>query len=527
MSNHEIPQLLQRVRQAMAARDWRTATQLCIEVLKRDQRQPDAHLVLGLAAAEAGKPDMALRAFDTTLKIDPARTDARVQRARVLVQAGRHGEAEREAESCIDNVANSAKLLDLLATVYSHIGKQHRAAPLYERALQLSPDDVTLLSNAAAVFIFTGEKQRAEECLTHALALAPNNYRCHWQLAKLRRAQAPDHCEQMACLAQEQSSDSRAQAFLHYAMGKEYEDLEDWSRAWQHYRTGAEQQRSRIAYTPPEDTALFAALQRHFDAKWFADTPAYADYDRNNAPIFILSLPRAGSTLVEQIIGSHSQVQALGELAQWPLAVKKLANIRQPGLFRADIAAAAAGIDPGRISALYRSDIRHLRNAQPRFTDKLPSNFLYAGLLAKAFPQAHFVHVYRNPMDSCFAMYKQLFADAYPFSYSQMELAQYYVQYRRLMEHWQNLLGQRLYNIDYDALVQDQRGQTERLLQHLGLPFEQACLQSHRSSAAAATASAAQVRQPVHKRSVGRWRHFAVELQELQQQLEKAGIPTQ
>ena len=524
MLNNEIPQLLQRVRLAMAERDWRTATQLCIEVLKRDQRQPDAHLVLGLAAAEAGKLDMALRAFDTALQIDPGRSDARVQRARCLVQAGRHLEAEVEADRCADQFDDNAKQLDLLATVYSHLGKQDKAAPLYQRALELSPDDVIVLSNAAAVFLFIGNKKAAERCLERALELQPDNYRCHWQLAKLRRAQTPDHSEAMTQLAAQRHEDSRAQTFLHYAIGKECEDLGYWPQAWKHYRLGAEAQRGRITYDGADDLRLFQTLQRRFDARWFAGIASNRSVDTESAPIFILSLPRSGSTLVEQIIGSHSQVQPLGELPQWPLAVKQLSGIRQPGLFRADIASEAASIDPDRLAALYLENIRHLRHSQPRFTDKLPNNFLYTGLLAKAFPRAHFVHVQRNPMDSCFAMYKQLFADAYPFSYTQRELADYYVQYRQLMDHWQELLGERLYNLNYDQLVQDQKAETEKLLRHLELPFEEGCLASHQSTSAAATASAAQVRQPVHARSVGRWHHFAAELEELRERLQQADI---
>ena len=508
----------------MAKRDWQNATRLCMAILKRDARYVDAHLALGLLAAEAGKPAMALRAFDTVLQIDPSRVDARIQRIRCLVHAGRHIDAEREADACRRQLDNDARLLDQLATVYSHIGKQEKAAPLYTRALELAPDNVAILSNAAAVRIFLGDNTLAQQYLERALVLEPDNCRSHWQLAKIRRAADRTHCATMAALADKTATDSRAQAYLHYALGKELEDLQQWPDAWRHYQQGAKAQRSRVTYDARAETAVFTALHERHNRHWFDSPPANSARDRNNIPVFILGLPRAGSTLVERIIGSHSQVQALGELAQWPLAVKRLSGVREPGLYRADIVRAATAIDPTQLARSYRQSLQHLRNSQPYFTDKLPNNFYYLGLLAKALPDARFVHIYRNPMDSCFAMYKQLFGHTYTFSYTQRELAEYFVQYTRLMAHWRDLLGDRLHGVNYDQLVTAQRPETERLLNHLQLPFEERCLAFHRTRGAAATASAAQVREPMHSQSVGRWRLFADELQEVRRVLEAEGI---
>ncbi|KUJ82904.1 sulfotransferase family protein [Microbulbifer flavimaris] len=526
MVQPDIDDTLRQVREAVSGKDWRTATALCIDILKRDPRQADAHLVLGLASAEAGKIDMALRAFDTVLKIDPARFDARVQKARCLVQAGRHAEAEREADRCIQPAQENAKLLDLLATVYSHIGKQEKAAPLISRATTLAPDDIAILSNAAAIQLFVDQKQEAIGNLQRVLEHRPDHGRSHWQLAKARRAEGREHCAVMESLLEAGNDDVGRAIYLHYALAKEYEDLECWEDAWAHYAEGATLQRQRIQYDFRDDRALFDTLRQRFDQRWFSDT-AEAENTTGAQPVFILGLPRSGSTLVERIVASHSRVESLGELAQWPLAVKRLSNIRQPGLFRADIAAQAATMDLQRAADLYLQDTVYLRGATPLFTDKLPSNFLYLPLLAKAFPQARLVHVYRNPMDSCFAMYKQLFADAYPFSYTLEELADYYIGYHGLMAHWRNLLGKRLIEVNYDQLVQGQEAQTRALLDRLELPFEAACLEFHRSSGAAATASATQVRQPMHRRSVGRWRQFASHLQPLRQRLEAAGFPVE
>ncbi|WP_237068449.1 tetratricopeptide repeat-containing sulfotransferase family protein [Microbulbifer guangxiensis] len=523
MSQTDISGKLGRVRDAVSARDWRTATALCIEILKQDPRQADAHLVLGLAAAEGGKIDMALRAFDTVLKIDPARFDARIQKARCLVQAGRPAAAEQEALQCIEPAEHNPKLLDLLATVFSHIGKQERAGPLIQRAAELAPQDISILSNAAAIQLFLGSNREAAATLEHALQLDPAHARSHWQLSKARKARDSDHCQEMEALLAQQHASGEAPVYLHYALGKEYEDLERWDQAWKHYQQGADKQRQRLQYQASEDQALFDTLLARLDERWLTATPP-TPRAHTSEPIFILGLPRSGSTLVERIIASHSQVQSLGELAQWPLAVKRLSNIRQPGLFQPAIAARADTVDLQRAATQYREEIAYLQDGSALFTDKLPANFLYLPLLARAFPQGRLVHVYRNPLDSCFAMYKQLFADAYPFSYTLGELADYYIGYHRLMAHWRRLLGDRLIEVNYDQLVREQEPQTRLLLESLGLPFETDCLEFHRTSSATATASAAQVRQPMHSLSVGRWQMFAEQLSPLKQRLEAAGI---
>ncbi|GAA5524302.1 hypothetical protein Maes01_00857 [Microbulbifer aestuariivivens] len=524
MAQPDIQAKLNLVHDALARKDWRTATALCIEILKHAPRQADAHLVLGLASAEAGKIDMALRAFDTVLKIDPKRFDARIQKARCLVQAGHHAAAEAEAEQCIESAQLNSKQLDLLATIYSHIGKQETAEPLIHHAAKLAPNDAAILSNAAAIQLFVGQKQRAVANLERILERYPDHCRSHWQLAKARSAEDIQHCLAMESLLTNSDLSPQSRVYLHYALGKEYEDLQHWPQAWEHYAQGAALQRQHTHYQGRDDQALFNTLAQHFDLHWF-DSTAESSRSDNAAPVFIFGLPRSGSTLVDRILSSHSQVQSLGELAQWPLTVKRLAEIREPGLFRVDIATRASKLDLRSAAENYLRDIVFLRGHSAMFTDKLPANFLYAPLLAKAFPNAKLVHVRRNPMDSCFAMYKQLFADAYPFSYTLEELADYYIGYHRLMAHWRNLLGDRLIEVDYDTLVQAQETQTRTLIDRLGLPFEPSCLEFHHTPGASATASAAQVRQPMHRQSLGRWRQFSEQLEPLRERLQLAGIP--
>ena len=531
MSELTVTQQLERARQAAAAGDWRSATALSIAVLKADPRQAGAHMLLGLAAAEGGNADMAQRALRTALRMDPQLAEARVHLARILATAGHYGAASTEAERACADLDGDARLLDLLATVYSRIGNQRQALALYLRALESAGDDVGILSNAAAVMIFLGQQDEAIALLQRVLVLQPGHYRSHWLLARARRAQDREQLQQIEQLTTPATParSASATAYLHYAAGKICEDLSVWNEAWQHYHAGARAQRDLLDYDAAREWALFDALQQQFSEDWYRDTsmgstPLPAQNRQAETPVFIVGLPRAGSSLLEKMLGSHPQVQALGELVQWPLAVKQQSGTRSPVLYEAAVVNGVVRAGAANLGEQYLQSIAHMRDQRKVFTDKLPNNFLYLPLIARALPTAKLVHVRRNPMDAGLAIYKQLFADAYPFSYDLQELGDYYVRYHQLMTRWQALLGDRLYTLDYDALVTDPENQISALLAWLDLPFDEACLQFHRSSDATATASASQVREPIYRRASGRWKNFASALTPFRQKLESAGI---
>ncbi|MBB5211722.1 tetratricopeptide repeat-containing sulfotransferase family protein [Microbulbifer hydrolyticus] len=528
MSEHSIRQLLDFARRSVAEGDWRSVTSRCITVLKSDPQQAEAHTLLGLAALEGGKPEIAVRAFKTALREDASFAEARVYLARILAANGQFAAAESEAAQCVEKISGNPVLLDTLATLYSRIGRQQKALLLYQQAHKLAPKNVGILANMAAVQIFLGDSAEAATALKRGLQLAPDHYRSHWLLAKCHRSEerAAIQAQLNALLSLTQAGTPQALPYLHYAAGKLCEDLADWSAAWEHYQSGATAQRQRLHYSNEQEQEVFAAVREYLGAQWYRESGKNAGTESKNeeVPIFIVGLPRSGSTLVEQILGCHSQVQALGELLQWPLAVKHHSGNRDVALHSPDSIRASAKKPPVALGQLYQKNIAHLRNDRRFFTDKLPGNFLYLSLIARALPRARFVHVTRDPMDAGFAIYKQLFADAYPWSYDLEELGSYYVEYQKLMQDWQDLLGDRIYTVNYETLVADPQGATRALLDWLELPFESACLKFYQTQTVAATASASQVREPIHQRSSGRWQKFAAQLQPYRTVLESAGI---
>lgn len=249
----------------------------------------------------------------------------------------------------------------------------------------------------------------------------------------------------------------------------------------------------------------------------------------SSAPVFIVGLPRSGTTLVDRILGSHSKVHSAGELDHFALAI--VDAVRRAGggtqLSRRELIARSADLDFVALGRDYLGRAKYAAAGGECFTDKMPLNYLYCGLIRRALPNAKIVHVVRSPMAACYAMYKTLFKDGYPFSYDLSEIARYYIGYRRLMDHWQATLPGAIHSIGYEALVADPRGQIRKLLDFCGLEWQDACAEFHKNPAPTTTASAAQVRRPLYDSSVSQWRHYAEELAELSGLLNAAGIPTE
>jgi hypothetical protein len=243
--------------------------------------------------------------------------------------------------------------------------------------------------------------------------------------------------------------------------------------------------------------------------------------------IFVVGLPRTGTTLVEQILSSHSAVYGAGELPAFPAeiikAVQRLAGRLQVG--KHEFAELALKVDAAELGGSYLEATRPQTGHTPFFVDKLPTNYLYAGMIRRALPNARIIVLARDPMDSCFAMYRTLFSGAYPFSYDLSELAVYYAAWHRLIRHWQSVLGESLLVVRYEDLVLDYEATTRRLLAHCGLRWDDACLAFHKQTKAVTTASAVQVRRPLYLSSVGKWRNYQEYLKPLSESLKQLEPP--
>ncbi|MDJ0812706.1 MAG: sulfotransferase [Woeseiaceae bacterium] len=520
-----IDQIAAAGRHAVRAQDWGSVAACANEIIRRDANSAEGYFLGGLVERVQQHPRKAIELFQRALDLDPERYDAAVELANQYSIARRNADVADLLARFEDKMSNSPMYLDLAGTIYTEIGMPERAWPLYEQAVKLQPTVDLFQANLAACAVFLGKIDEATEIFERLLERFPDHQRNHWQLSRLHKAKDDSHIRRMQEIIERKNLPPDQNVYLYYAIGKQFEDLERWDEAFEYYEKGGDAVCSVAEYDGASDIAIIDKIIEVCDADWLGAT----DGDTTTAesaktPIFIIGLPRTGTTLTERIISSHSQVESLGETQFLQMVLRRESGVETMEAMIPDMIEAVAQKDMGIISRGYMEAAGYRLDDSPFFIDKLPFNFLYAGFIARAWPDARIVSLVRNPMDSCFSMYKQVFTWAYKFSYSLELLGPYFAAYERLRRHWRDVLGDRYIEVVYEDLVADQEQQTRQLLDRLGLDFEDACLNFDKNRAPTATASNIQVREKAHTRSVQRWKRFEKQLQPLRDYLENAGI---
>lgn len=517
--------LEQRAWQLVKQGEHRQALACCRHLNQQHADYTPGWYTTSQIAARLNQPLLALEAVEQALRLAPNAVSFQLQRAYCLMRLGRNQAARPLVERLHKAALTTAYQHTTLAFLMSRLDLQATALEHYQQAVRLEPEVGEHYYNLATVHRFLGNIEAAEVALTEALARDPGDAEAHKLRADLRQ-QTPEHNhlpELEAALAQSGLS-PRQEAILCHALAKELEDLEQWQRSFDYLKRGADRRRALMRYDVNDDLDTMATIAEVYHRQFMADVPAGHDSEE---PIFVVGLPRTGTTLVERVLGMHSRVHAAGELNNFALLMSR-AVAQLPGaqgkLSKQQRVALSASLDFARLGEDYIGSTRPDTGRLPHFVDKMPLNFLYLGLIHRALPRARIVHLRRHPMDTCYAIYKTLFADAYPFSYSLEELGQYYLAYDRLMAHWESVLPGVIHTVYYEQLVADFEPRCRALLDYCGLPWEDQCLAFYRNQAASTTASASQVREPVHTRSVGKWRRFETQLQPLATLLAEAGV---
>ncbi len=471
------------------------------------------------------QPQQALVAIDRALMLEPANIDWALHRLSCLMMCG---ENETAMASVHQQLANSSALstaqLTQLAFLSSRLELFDEAAGIYQQLIGREPEIGAHRYNLATIQRFQGKTDDAEASLDKAIELNSEDYQAYELRSDLRKqTRESNHVVQLQGLLSKGIRIPAGEVRVCYALAKELEDIGEPETSFKTLTRGADLRRKHINYRVTDDLETIDAIMNTFSA---SIPEGHLNGFPTHEPIFVIGLPRTGTTLVERILGGHSSVFAAGELNNFAVQLMRLVR-QQPGvqnLSREKLVGQTAGLDFAQLGDAYIQSCRPRTGHTPHFVDKMPLNFLYAGMIRLALPQAKIVHVRRNPMDSCYAIYKRLFEDAYPWSYDLEEIAAYYAAYHRLMRHWDDVMPNQIYHLAYEDLVMDVEGQGRKLLQHCGLEWEAACSRFHESSVASTTASAAQVRQPVYRTSVGRWRAYESQLSPLREHLERLGI---
>jgi tetratricopeptide (TPR) repeat protein len=396
------------------------------------------------------------------------------------------------------------------------------ALSAYDAAVRLDESDPRFRYNRAAVRRFLGDLDGAEEDLDRVIAARPEDSEA-WHFRSDLRVQTADR-NHVAALEQRVRlgfRDWRQEVPLRFALAKEYEDLGQYEASWRHLAQGATVRRSKLEYDLGADLRTVDWICEAFPESF--DTRGEEFFGR---PIFLVGMPRTGTTLLEHLLAGHPDVYGAGELADFALCVVSGAH-RAAGrrdLDRQTLISASANADFAAVGRDYLARTRPRAGNKSRFTDKMPLNYLYCGLIRRALPGSRIVHVTRHPVATCYAVYKTLFSHGYPFSYDLNELTAYYVGYRKLMSHWHRTLAGQILDVSYESLVLDPVGQVDRIFDFCGLERGHGPTVERDAKTPITTASASQVRRPVYRTSIDLWRHYAAELAGVSDRLSKAGI---
>jgi tetratricopeptide (TPR) repeat protein len=443
-----------------------------------------------------------------------------------LITLGRSGEAAEVLEKAEPLVAEDSGQAAMLASLLVRVDQHEAAARHYQTAIALEPANARHRFSLAATMRFLGRLDEAEKACDAAIECDPNEYEAYLIRSDLRtQTPAENHVAAMERVLAQGGAPYMGETMLCFALAKECEDIGDSAQAFRYLERGARLRRKHLSYDVSRDVEIIDELTRQFSRKRLCAREPAGSADP--LPLFIIGMPRTGTTLVERMLGSQSRVRSAGELPNFSRCVEKQGRRgnEQHILEPKDLVSASLDFDMNELGADYLDSVRQLAGNATRLIDKLPFNYLNVGLIHLALPAASIVHVRRNPMDTCYAVYKTLFQRAYPFSYDLDDLARYFIAYWHLMEHWRQVLPDRMIEVHYEDLVENPAVEGRRLIEACGLDWEDSMAEFHRNPTASMTASASQVRRPVYRSSVGKWRRYASELRPLSDKLEAAGIP--
>jgi len=504
--------------------DWPRVQQRAAQLLPVLPHDPVVHFMAGVACMQMQQMPQALDCLLKATQLEPGRADFLAQYARALTLVRRMREARLVADEAMNCSPNDPMTLETLGVAYTQVNAFEQAATAFRHAVALMPGQASSRFNLAHALTAMGDNDGAGRELEAGIRLEPRYWRAHLNLAQLRQ-QVPtsNHLERMRSLLAQHNSDIGAQIYLNIALAKECDDTADYPKAFEHYVRGNAAVRSLRAYSSKHDEAMFDALIRTFSAAH--DGPA--EGDPTHEPIFIIGMPRTGTTLLDRILSSHPDVYAAGELQNFPTALQLASGSRTPILFDPDIGARMRDINWQRLGAAYLAGTRPATGHTPRFIDKLPHNFLYAGFIARALPNARIICLRRDPLDTCLGNFRHLFDRETPFydySFDLLDTGRYYIQFDRLMAHWRKVLPGRILELPYESLVEAPEATARQLLAFCDLPWNDACLRSENNTAPVNTPNAWQVRAPIYRTAIGRWKQYEPQLRELQKLLAEASI---
>jgi tetratricopeptide (TPR) repeat protein len=460
--------------------------------------------------------------IEAALKLAPNYLAARLDYARVLIDRQKYLRAREEIEALLSLEPGNTNYLSLYAAARAGLGEHEPAIVLYRRLLAVSPESANLHVSLGHALKTIGRQKEATESYQMAATSRPSFGDAWWSLANLKTYRfSGSEIAQMRAEEAAPAADPVDRSHLCFALGKAFEDRNEFAESWQFYERGNALKRAESRYHPDIIETNARRQMGVCTARFFAARLGAGVEDSDPifpCPIFIVGLPRSGSTLIEQILASHSQVEGTQELAEIQRIVLEMHG-KYPGVL--------AELTPGdyrKLGERYMTDTRGYRRQKPFFIDKMPNNFHHLGLIHRMLPNAKIIDARREPMACCVSNLKQLFAKGQEFTYSIRDIARYYRTYLELMRHWDAMLPGRILRVCYEDVVEDVERNVRRILEFCGLEFEPACLEFYKTERSVRTASSEQVRQPIFRDGLFQWRNYEPWLGPLKESLDDALI---
>jgi tetratricopeptide (TPR) repeat protein len=517
--------------EALNRGDMRGMAQCCEAILRLDPEFADGWFLLSIAAEARREIARAIQLVDKAIALQANNAEYLSQKARFHTLINQPEAATDAATQALALQPQSALTLDTLGVVFTRLGSHRQAAEALRQAVALQPGNAQFHFNLAAAEQILGHAAAAGEHYQQAIALRPGFARAYWALSELYKNRSGDSQQLVRILAlqQQQELSPEDTLYLGHAAAREYEHRGEYDKSFQQLVRAKSQRLRQLDYTIDRDEVLFKAMQRAFPINSATAPPP--GRTMKPAPLFIVGMPRSGTTLVEQVLASHPDIASLGELQAMTHAVKLCSGSRSAHTLDEEVIRGALAAPANCIAERYFAALRTRLGAlecQPRYViDKMPLNFLYLGFILRSLPDAKVICVRRHPLDTCLSNFRQLFAvnfSYYNYHYDLGNTTAYYILFHQLMRHWQTVFGDRVLELPYEALTATPEATAKTALAYLDLPWDPACLRFHEQRSAVATASAMQVREPIYTTAVGRWQHYAKQLEPAMALLDAAGI---
>ena len=511
---------LEQATRLFAQGQFREAEKQAQSLLQENSRDVNAALLLARIAINARCYDDAEQLLVRITEIAPGFVAAWHDLGSVLKELNRFEEAVKALQEAVRLDPANAVTHYFYGAALAMAAQPEAAIEAYQKAVDLDPDLSGAYLGLGHVLKTVGDQDGGVAAYRRAIELRPDFGEIYYSLSNLKTFRFSDG--EIAGMEERVGNNALpidCQVHFAFSLGKAYEDKADYAAAFRYYELANRRHRETIAYDPVQTEVAHEKIRKAFSLEFFEHQALMGTGCRDPDPIFILGLPRSGSTLLEQILASHSLVDGTSELPDISMIAQSVTNKAQGRTFPMSMPELTAE-ELTALGKQYLSQTQRHRGSAPFFTDKMPNNFAYVGFIKAILPNAKIIDARRHPMDSCVGCFKQHFAKGQTFTYDLFELGEFYLEYERIMTHWDAVLPGQVLHVEYENVVSDLEAQVRRLLKFCGLEFEKSCVNFHETKRAVRTASSEQVRQPIYQGSLATWKRFGSDLDVLREVLD-------